>query len=193
MRRLMFLLFVGMIGSEVVYGGQGIQALDTYKIGYTDGYEKGLKDGEKAGYEKAVAEFRKIYQEKLQEYKEIEAGKLLLKEYKISYPKVYQIQTQNGSKVIVEGCRVIQPYDNLLGKIPIRKEENDQNTSANPDINIKMDNSFRLVKVKVDEKYEDYIRNSGYVYYKSVDDRTLNIYLDNQKTKDELCKKIECR
>lgn len=178
------------------YAGEtNIQAIDAYKVGYTDGYEKGVQDGEEKGYKKAVEEFKKVYKEKLQEYKEIEAGKLLLKEYKISYPRVYQIQTSNGSKVVVEGCRVIQPYDDLLGKIPFRSEENQnqsQQTQQPQQIQREKD-TYKLVKVKVDRKYEDLIRNSGYAYYKSVDSDELNVYLENEKTKEELCKKIQCK
>ena len=182
------------------YAGEtNIQAIDAYKVGYTDGYEKGVQDGEERGYKKAVEEFKRIYEQKLQEYKEIEAGKLLLKEYKISYPKVYQIQTSNGSKVVVEGCRVIQPYDDLLGKIPFRSEiSENQNQSQQaqqpqqPVIQREKD-TYKLVKVKVDRKYEDLIRNSGYAYYKSVDSNDLNVYLTDEKSKEELCKKIQCK
>jgi hypothetical protein len=174
------------------YAGEtNIQAIDAYKVGYTDGYEKGVQDGEEKGHKKAVEEFKKVYEEKLKEYKEIEAGKLLLKEHKISYPRVYQIQTPNGSKIVVEGCRVIQPYDDLLGKIPFRGESS-ENQNQSQLIQREKD-TYKLVKVKVDRKYEDLIRNSGYAYYKSVDSDELNVYLENEKTKKELCKKIQCK
>lgn len=95
----------------------GIAAGQTLTEVYEAGRKKGYEEGFKAGLEKAIEFFREVYVEKLQEYQELETGKLLIKESRVSYPRVYNVHTPDGVQIVVEGCKVIAPVDDLLHRI----------------------------------------------------------------------------
>ncbi|MEM1668029.1 MAG: hypothetical protein QXM53_05175, partial [Thermofilaceae archaeon] len=98
---------------EKIEANTNIHILDIYNQGYKKGYIEGMI----AGYKKAIEDFKKMFNEKLEEYKAIEAGRFLLNEWYISYPKVYQIPTERGVEIKIEGCTVLRPFDDLVAKI----------------------------------------------------------------------------
>ncbi|GEM_PF-5665128 len=93
--------------------------VEVYRKGYNDGYYRGKLDGYVDGYRQAVEDFKKIFRAKLKEYKAIEAGKFLVKNWYISYPRVFQVQKGNRVELLIEGCRVMKPVDNLASYVEI--------------------------------------------------------------------------
>jgi len=184
---LLCLLGVVMAQEEEVKSEKKITSLDAYKIGYSDGYEKGKKEGYLEGYKKAIEDFRKIYQEKLQEYQEIEAGKLLIKEWRISYPRVYQIPTKGGSKVVIEGCQVIRPYDDLLERIPIREVREEEGKEETLDVKT----PERYFKVRVKKDFEKALSQTQAIYLKEEGKEDLIAYFPSERAMKEFCKEYK--
>lgn len=184
---LLCLLGVAMAQEEEVKSEKKITSLDAYKIGYSDGYEKGKKEGYLEGYKKAIEDFRKIYQEKLQEYQEIEAGKLLIKEWRISYPRVYQIPTKGGSKVVIEGCQVIKPFDDLLERIPIREVQR----QAEEEVSLEVQTPQKPVKAKVRASYEEALSKTNAIYFKEEGKGDLVVYFPSEQAMKEFCKEYK--
>ncbi|MEM0061339.1 MAG: hypothetical protein QW726_05360, partial [Fervidicoccaceae archaeon] len=75
MKRLLFVMSI----LSIVYtcyasdenGNPKMSRIDAYKIGYKNGYKKGEQSGILLGWKQARDFFKKLYKEKLQEYKEI--------------------------------------------------------------------------------------------------------------------------
>lgn len=183
MRKVFLLLFISLAFAQE----QKITSLDAYKIGYSDGYEKGKKEGYLEGYKRAIEDLRKIYQEKLQEYKEIEAGKILVKEWRISYPRVYQIPTKGGSKVVIEGCQVIKPYDDLLERIPIREVREEEGKEET----LEVKTPERYYKVRVKKDSEKALSQTKAIYLKEEGKEDLIAYFPDERSMREFCKEYQ--
>lgn len=167
--------------------------IDSYKMGYTDGYEQGKRDGLLEGYRLAIEDFRKIYMEKIREYEEIEAGKLLIKESRVSYPRVY---TTGSGRLVVEGCRLVSPVDDLLARIPIRdfqRSSVENGASANGGERIDLRPIKSMIKVVVKESNLDpeSLQNLSLPVYRKEGDKYV-IYFDDPKRAKEFCVQVKC-
>jgi len=74
-------------------------------------YEKGYKQGKSVGYKKGFEAGKKYFLKQLKrrmaKLKAMEAGKYLVKEYKITAPEVFQKKQRDGSiKVVINGCKL---------------------------------------------------------------------------------------
>lgn len=182
--------------------GQSLTKIDIYRVGYADGYEKGKEEGIEKGWQMAIEYFKEIYKEKLQEYKEIEAGKILVEKWKISYPKVYQVQTTSGSKVVIEGCKIIDSYDDLLAKIPVRPTSFSSNNNNKDETIITNQKTEKIEKIEkepviytkaiVPSKFIDKLANTDAVYLKNSNEDSYTVYFKSQKDKEIFCSSYTC-
>ncbi|MEM2695791.1 MAG: hypothetical protein QXU09_02515 [Thermoproteota archaeon] len=198
MRRYVFLLSFLVVGNGIANGydygydygysrTKELSNIEQYRIGYTDGYEEGLQKGMQEGYRMAIEDFKKIYQEKLKEYEEIEAGKLLIKEQRISYPRVYTIGGQSA-RLVVEGCKIIRPVDDLLAKIPQREFEVSQRSE---DEELKPIRLKPYIKVQYCGREEE-LRKRNVVYYRKESDGCYIGYFEEERSLEGLCEVGRC-
>lgn len=194
MKKRCLLLFLSLVcvsyaEDDVNYKSESksnVSSIEAYRIGYTDGYEKGKKDGFIEGYKKAIEDFRRIYAEKLQEYQEIEAGKILIKEWRVSYPRVYQIPTKGGSQVVIEGCQVIKPFEDLLQYIPVREV-----FSAGKEEDLEVKTLGMYVKVKVKGGYEKTLRETDAIFFKEEGSEDFTAYFKDEQSMREFCREYK--
>lgn len=196
MRRYVFLLGLFMVGfahaddydNDNGARGRELSHVEQYRIGYTDGYEEGLRKGMQEGYRLAIEDFRKIYQEKLKEYEEIEAGKLLIREQRISYPRVYTIGGQTA-RLVVEGCKLISPVDDLLARIPQRGFE--EASQRSEDEELKPIRLKPYIKLKYCGREEE-LRKRNVVYYRKESDGCYIGYFEEETSLEGLCEVGRC-
>ncbi len=180
------LLVMALVTGIVAGKENGLSSVEQYRIGYTDGYEEGKRKGMEEGYRLALEDFRKVYQEKLQEYTEIEAGKLLIKEARISFPRVYMV---GGERLVVSGCQVIKPVDDLLAKIPQREFGEPVDEQGLPIKGVPL-KPYTRVKFCGEESR---IRQFSPVYYRKEGSGCYVVYFEEREGLEELCKLGECR
>lgn len=196
MRRYVFLLGLFMVGFTHAYDdnndnrarGRELSHVEQYRIGYTDGYEEGLRKGMQEGYRLAIEDFKKIYQEKLKEYEEIEAGKLLIREQRISYPRVYTIGGQTA-RLVIEGCKLIRPVDDLLARIPQRGFE--EASQRSEDEELKPIRLKPYIKLKYCGREEE-LRKRNVVYYRKESDGCYIGYFKEETSLEGLCEVGRC-
>ncbi len=83
-----------------------------YTLGYRDGYTKGYMDGFRKAWTERGKRDALILQLYKMQYKALEAGKYVLKQGKVTPPRLYKILTPDGNLVYkIEGCRVEEPAD----------------------------------------------------------------------------------
>jgi len=94
-----------LVGFGVLYAGPtDTDSADYY---YNKGYSEGKIVGYRKGFEAGKKEALKQLKRRLNEIKAMEAGKYLVKEHKITAPKLYQVKQEDGSiKVVVKGCQL---------------------------------------------------------------------------------------
>ncbi|MEM1668200.1 MAG: hypothetical protein QXM53_06040 [Thermofilaceae archaeon] len=196
MRRYVLLLGLFMAGFAHANGwdncssrarGRELSHVEQYRIGYTDGYEEGFQKGIQEGYRLAIEDFRRIYQEKLKEYEEIEAGKLLIREQRISYPRVYTIGGQTA-RLVIEGCKLIRPVDDLLARIPQRGFEEAERSE---------DEELKPIRLKpyIKLKYcgrEEELRKRNVVYYRKESNGCYIGYFEDERSLEGLCEVGRC-
>lgn len=163
------------------------QQIDAYRMGYTDGYEQGRREGLFEGYRLALEDFKKLYAEKLKEYEEIEAGRLLMKEGRISYPRVY---ITGSGRVVVEGCRLINPVDDLLAKLPMR-DTTFQREAMELELDSRPVKPLVRVVVKEGQISPESLQRAGAPVYRKEGDRFV-IYFDSQEKASEFCSRTKC-
>jgi hypothetical protein len=102
------------------YADNGSDSSDYY---FGMGYKKGKIVGYRKGFEAGKKEALKELNKRFAEIKAMEAGKYLVKQYKITAPKVFQKKMSDGSiKVVIDGCKLekeLTPEEiMLLPKMP---------------------------------------------------------------------------
>lgn len=167
---------------------------ETFKAGYQQGYQKGLKEGIIKGYKMALQDFRKIYKEKLDEYRELEAGKILLKKWYISYPKVIEVPTKDGVKLLIGGCRPLKPLDDLPSKVKIPfydtvPEGFVPKESVSMSVSGVVESQELKVPVKVRAGYETLLKDMGVPYTKKVGSDYVTAYFSSEQSAKEFCGK----
>lgn len=174
--------------------------MDVYKEGFNDGHKKGFEKGYYDGYKQAVEDFKQMFQEKLTEYKALEAGKFLLKNWYISYPKVYQVTTEKGIELIVEGCSVMRPFDDLVEKIysriPLIQKSSSSNVTFKSDIKIPISTEKNValqVTKKVSKKYIQDIQKAGLKYIAPVEQDYVVVFFDSEKSAEKFCVMYGCQ
>jgi len=175
MRKLSIILaFVGLAYSQ--------ESMDIFNAGFQDGYKKGYEEG----YRQAIEDFKKIFQAKLRQYEAIEAGKILLKNWNISYPEVYL--SQDG-RLIVSGCKIVKPIDDLssMVKIPVISKEEEEQVSKGEEAKEKVEEPFKYVQVYVKPEYESVLAQSGNIYFYDNDKKAFVVYFKNKGDMDLFC------
>lgn len=175
-----------------VEANSNIHILDIYNQGYKKGYTEGMV----AGYKKAIEDFKKMFNEKLEEYKAIEAGRFLLNEWYISYPKVYQIPTERGVEIKVEGCSVLRPFDDLVVKIsqniPLLEKEiksKEERESA-----VKREDEFTKPYIGlIPKKLKEEVVKRGYSYENLVEADHVIVYFPNERAYKQFCSEFDCQ
>lgn len=187
-----------------VYGNESngkIKGLmEIYKEGFDEGHKKGFEKGYYDGYRQAVEDFKKMFQEKLVEYQALEAGKFLLKNWYISYPKVYQVTTDKGVELIVEGCSVMRPFDDLVekiySKIPVLPKTTQTEVKRfsglnNVTITTEKDVAMQVTR-KVSKKYIQDIQKSNLKYISPVEQDYVVVFFDSEKSAEKFCIMYGC-
>jgi len=167
---------------------------ETYKAGYEAGYKKGVRDGILKGYKMALQDFKKIYAEKLDEYRQLEAGKFLLKKWYISYPKVIEVPTADGVKLLIGGCRPLKPLDDLPSKVKIPFSETIPSNfvpkvAVTETVGGVVESQELKVPVKVRGGYEELLKKMGVPYTKKVGSDYVTAYFSSEKNAKEFCAK----
>jgi len=167
---------------------------EAYKAGYDAGYQKGVKEGVLKGFRMALQEFKKIYKEKLDEYRQLEAGKFLLKKWYISYPKVIEVPTGDGVKLIIGGCRPLKPLDDLPSKVKIPFSETIPpnfvpKSEVTPGVSAVVEKQNLKVPVEVRAGYEKLLKNMGVPYTKKVGSDYVTAYFSSENSAKEFCGK----
>jgi len=196
-KRLRAVYIASLILSSTVLA-RDITSLQAYKVGYTDGYNAGMA----AGYKKAVEDFKKIFREKLQQYKALEAGKFLLKTWHISYPQVYL--TQSGH-LVINGCTILKPFDNLPNyvNIPVvdnnneflndNSDTNNDNsnstgfTPSNDTITLPASKPHKYYSAYVSPKYLSELSNTNTIYYLDTNKNMYKVYFTDKSAMNTFC------
>ncbi|HEM55863.1 MAG TPA: hypothetical protein ENO30_03775 [Thermodesulfobium narugense] len=187
---------LSVVNLPVVASAKDITSLQAYRIGYSDGYEKGYV----RGYEKAVSDFKKIFREKLEQYKAIETGKFLLKDWHISYPEVYLTQ---GGHLVIGGCQILKPIDNLPSyvQIPVINSGNaflsNQGSSSYGDFGFVPSGSgpeiyhtskpHRYYSTYVDPKFASNLSGTNTIYFLDTNNNMYKVYFNSKKDMDSFC------
>jgi len=195
-KRLYKISVASLILSSAVFA-RDITSLQAYKVGYTDGYNAGMV----AGYKKAVEDFQKIFREKLQQYKALEAGKFLLKTWHISYPQVYL--TQSGH-LVINGCTILKPFDKLPNYVNIPVVDNNNVflsntedsssssagfTPSNNTFTFPASKPHRYYSTYVSPKYLSELSNTKTIYYLDTNKNMYKVYFTNKSAMNTFCMK----
>lgn len=175
-----------------VEANSNIHILDIYNQGYKKGYAEGML----AGYKRAIEDFKKMFNEKLEEYKAIEAGRFLLNEWYISYPKVYQIPTEKGVEIKVEGCSVLRPFDDLVAKISqnIPLLEREIKSREEKESAVKREDEFTKPYVSlIPKKLKEEVVRRGYSYENLVEADHIIVYFPNERAYKQFCSEFDCQ
>lgn len=169
--------------------------MDIYNSGMKEGYKKGYDAGFEKGYRQAVDDFKEIFKEKLAEYKSLEAGKFLLQNWYISYPKVYQVTTEKGVEIVVEGCSVLRPIDDLsaeiIKKAPMKESKPGIETTklrVKPEIEM-----IPPVMKTVSKKYTQEVQRHGYQYINTPETDYIVVFFENDKEAEKFCVIYGCK
>lgn len=170
--------------------------MDIYNAGMKEGYKKGYDAGFEKGYRQAVDDFKEIFKEKLTEYKSLEAGKFLLQNWYISYPKVYQVTTEKGMEVVIEGCSVLRPFDDLSAEIMKKIPHKDSLNSLNRSNRLKIRPEVEMippVMKTVSKKYIQEVQRHGYQYINTPESDYIVVFFDNDREAEKFCVIYGCK
>jgi hypothetical protein len=175
-----------------------------YNRGYEAGYNAGYEEGVKA----MQAEAKKILNKYMDDIKAYEIGKYLIKEKKITAPKIYQERAPDGTvKIVVMKSEILDELniDDIFtryGNIPLKDynspaQVNDVKLNsvylANRDNNVatmpsaaNRDKSITTLNLKKTWKNKDILQKANLVY--SEDDDFYKVIFFTSKEKQDFCK-----
>lgn len=194
---LFFIFICSVVYAEnAITDGKSMALMDVYKEGFNEGHKKGYDKGYFEGYKQAVEDFKVMFNEKLAEYKALEAGKFLLKNWYISYPKVYQVTTEKGVELIVEGCSIMRPFDDLSEKVfniaPFKSSVFSFPSSSGK-VNMVSEKSLAMqTSKKVSKKYIQDIQKLGLKYVAPIEQDYVVVFFDSEKSAEKFCVMYGC-
>lgn len=167
---------------------------DSSEFYFEKGYKQGKSVGYKKGFEAGKKYFLKQLKKRMASIRAMEAGKYLIKQYKITAPKVFQKKLRDGSiKVVVEGCKLEKELtpEEIMTLPTMPNDYKSSNTyEYNPNTNQKaVSNSVYLPGVDSNEEIPhgtEEVNNATYLvlpnttYYKKLLDKEGKPYaIDN--------------
>lgn len=168
---------------------------DIYKSAYEEGQMKGYDVGFAEGYRKAILDFQEVFNKKLDEYKSIEAGKFLVKNWYISYPKIVQVPTTTGVEIVVEGCQILRPFDDLVEQVykiaPVKSNLSNNPPQALLKIQSEKDIRQQMYK-KVSKSRLDDVQKHGYTYTTFSDKDYIIVYFPHAEAAVKFCSIYTC-
>jgi hypothetical protein len=200
MKRIVLIL---MVVTAAVFGANEAEEFfynRGYEAGYNAGYEEGVKDMQ--------AEAKKILDKYADDIKAYEIGKYLIKEKKITAPKVYQERATDGTvKIVVMKSEIldelnIQDIFAKYGNIPTRSysktetindvklnsvylSDRDNSVAAIPAA-ANRDKSITTLNLKKTWKNKDILQKANLVYSES--DDFYKVIFFTSKEKNDFCK-----
>lgn len=189
------------VNSEGMRGEVGMKIGEVFKMGYESGLKEGREIGYVSGYADAVEDFKRLLKEYEKELEAISAGRVLLKEWRISYPKVFQVNKGGRFEIVVEGCEPLMPLsEEILKKVRIPIKEG-QKREVREEVKeekrggdyIKREEHLRSpVMKRVSKELLQEVLRLGYPFLNDVEKGEVQVYFPDERTAEIFCAKYKC-
>jgi len=211
------LIGIGLVYAQGVYAKEKKKASDDISQMQKFYFELGVKSAKaqyyKKGYEDALNDLKELFKQYRQKLEEYEAGKYLIENAKITYPRIFRVKEGEDYKVVIEKPQVEKKFDeNDLFLIPMRNKERErikklaqekfvsafemfpyaserlEKDSPLPMNSYAKKDSYVVPVSGKSEELKKFLDTYGYKYAES--DNGYKIFFDTKKEKEDFCLKV---